>query len=260
MKPSWKEWAMLAISLALALGGVWLAVRAGNGPDRFKGIVCAAFFGLCASLSVRTLFNRRQSRQHESDLSVTLPYGTVLRMGKLHILFLGIVIAVIGVLFFLWGWLDSGWLKMGIGAFAALAGLAVLALTALGIAGTGYLAFEAGGLRLGDRSGSMLMEWDNFARLSIGEYNRNQMVCFWFKSLEALALTGTGESGKWSQEGILREIGRSRPVFGCDWGIMTGLYGVNATLLAKALATYASDPKVREGLADHLRLEDKKDS
>jgi hypothetical protein len=254
MKTSWIEWVLLPFTLAFTLAGVLMMIETANSREFLPGLACTVFFGLCTFVFVQTLWARRQSRAHGADLSVTLQYGSVLRMGKTRLILLALAVGVPGTLFFLLGHQENDWIIAGAGGIAALAGIVLLALLALKAAGSAYIAFEKEGLRVGDSGGSMLMAWDNITRLITGEFNRNQMVFFWFKDTEALALSGKGTSRKWTQAGILKEIGGSRAVYGCDWGTLTGLYGVNAMLLAKAVVTYASDPKVREGLEDHLRL------
>jgi hypothetical protein len=254
MKPSWKEWLLLAIALVFTLAGTLMIFKSANNRELIQGLACTVFFGICAIVFTQTLWSRRQSRAHGANLSVTLQFGTVLKMGKTRTLLLACAFLVPGALFFLWGWQEPNWLIVGIGTLTALAGAVLLALVVLGIAGTGTMAFEKDGLRIGDRGGSVLLAWDNIAGLRCGDFNQNQMVMILIKNAEWLSLTGKGTWKKWSREGILKEIGNCRAIWGCDWGIITGLYGVNAMLLAKAMATYVTDPQVRAGLEDHLRL------
>ena len=67
-------------------------------------------------------------------------------------------------------------------------------------------------------------------------------------------LSGQGKGKHWATETVLKGFNTTRLLQRADWMVMTWQYGVDAPVLAKVLATYATDPAVREGLEKHLEL------
>jgi hypothetical protein len=87
-----------------------------------------------------------------------------------------------------------------------------------------------------------------------GEYQRNAVVWLWFKDLSVAAATAKGQGKHWSPGKVLSGFGASQTLQGAHWMVMTWHYGVDAPILAQAVATYAADPAVRKGLEEHLKL------
>lgn len=249
-----KEWVLLFFSLLLSFGGALGLLRSHSTRDWFMCLNCTVFFGLCALVFGRYLWNQRQSRAMSGNLRVTLTPGVPLYMKRGRLFALGGGIFLLGILIFLAGWFDMQFIMELCGAVTGLGGAVLVVLLATGKRGKNYLLFEKTGLRYGDPQGSYLLEWTNIRGILPGEYQHNQVVRFWVRDPEALARTGTGGSKAWTRDAILKSVGSSNAWQGCDWMLLTGQYGLNAVLLAQAVATYVTDPSVREGLEEHLKL------
>jgi hypothetical protein len=188
------------------------------------------------------------------DQQVTIAPGVKLPMKRGRLAALGGAVLLVGVLAMADGYSSHNPIIVVAGAVFALAGLLLLALLGSGFAGHDYILFEPEGLRLGDRKGSVFFAWNHIGAVRPGQIQNNQVLYLWARDPAALARTAQGAGNKWKPEGILKGLGKTRAWQGCDWAIFTGHYGLNATLLARAVATYVTDPKVRAGLEEHLAL------
>lgn len=255
MRSFWKEWLGLFFSLLLAFAGSLVVLDRRKPQDTLMGWTCILFFTLAALAFAHTLWTRRQARAYMDVGPVTLVPGARFIMKRGRMLALGTVVALLGTLVVLSARMESNWIVVASGAIFLAGGLSLLILSATGILGSHYLLFEPGGLKVGDRGGSLLIAWDNLAQIQVSEYKGNPAVYFWFKDPEALARTVEGPSKRWGQEKVRKQLKRSRDWLDCDWMILTWHYGLNPVLLAKAVLTYVKDPEVREGLRKHLELE-----
>jgi hypothetical protein len=242
---------LLLFSLLLALAGGLMVLDSSGTKDLVIGLTVLVFFGLCAGALAHHLGGLRESRFHAKDLSVILAPGSKFAVRKGRILALGLVFLLVGALGSVSAHYEG---EMVIGGGAIMGGLVLLLLLGLGLIGSDYLLFEPRGLRVGDKNGSMLLAWDNIAGVEPGYRQDNQALFLRVRDPQALAATATGGAGKWGPEAILKGTAWNRTWLRCDWMVLTGPYGLNATLLAKAIATYAADPKVRSGLEERLSL------
>jgi hypothetical protein len=144
-----------------------------------------------------------------------------------------------------------------LGILVSFAGVGLLFLLLIGFVGSQYLSFEPQGFRVGDKWGSVLFTWENIRSVLPGEFESNQAITLWVRDVQALAATAQGNEERWGSETILKNVARAQKWLGHDWMIMTGNYGLNATLLARAIATYVTDPSVRATLEEQLKLMDK---
>jgi hypothetical protein len=194
---------------------------------------------------------------HVADLQVTIAPGVRLTMKRGKILTMGAILIIMGSLGALTASIEKDWLIVSIGVGAALVGVTLFLMLAFGLLGHDYLLFEPEGLRVGNKKGSVLFEWGNIGQVLPTEFQNNQVIYLLAHDQQALALTATG-GGQWTPPRMLAQTGKMRKWYGYDWMFMTSHYGLNAVLLARAIATYVTDPEVRLGLERHLELENKK--
>jgi len=250
----WGDWALLLVSLLLAFGGS-LGLLHPRGPnDRVIGLTCVVGFGLAALVFAGNLWRRHKDKDYRGIGPVTLAPGARLIIQKGRILLLGVVLTGFGTLGAYAALLDEEPLVAGCAGLFGLGGLTLLLLYGTGRGGSEYLAFEKGGLRVGNSKGSFLMAWDNIAQVVAGDHQSNAVVWVWLKDPEAAAATGKGEGKHWSPGTVFKGFKTNQLLQKSDWMVMTWQYGVDAPVLAKALATYATDPAVRAGLEERLRL------
>ncbi len=257
MNSSKTIWVLLFLSSVLTVSGLMMLLDAHDTPHRLSGLTALVFFALCDFALASTLWSRRQNRMHAADLQVTIVPGVRLPMKRGKILSMGTVLICLGALGALTAYGEKDWIIVSIGAGAALVGLTLFLMLAFGLLGHDYLLFEPEGLRIGNKKGSILFEWGNIGRIMPTEFQNNQVIYLMARDQQALALTATG-SGQWTPQRILVQTGKIRKWYGSDWMFMTSHYGLNAALLARAIATYVTDPEVRSGLERHLELENKK--
>jgi len=250
----WGDVVLLFLSSVLAFGGS-LGFLQPRGPnDRLIGLTCMVGFGLAAFVFAGNLWRRHKDKGYRGIGPVTIAPGVKLIVKKGRVLLLGAVLLGFGSLGATAAWMDQEPLVAGCAGLFGLGGLALLLLYGSGIGGSEYLFFEKEGLRVGNAKGSFLAAWDNIAQVASGDYQSNAVVWVWFKDPLAAAATGQGQGKHWSPGTVLKGFKTTGLLQGSDWMVMTWQYGVDAPVLAKALATYATDPVVREGLEKRLEL------
>ena len=241
-------WILLLISALFSVAGIFMILDAHTPKDRMSGIFCLVFFLLCGFAVIQTLCSRRQNRLHAADVQVTIAPGVKLPVKKGRAFGLGMAIAVVGGLATSEGYYGADRFMEGFGLFVAFVGLAFIFLLVTGLLGSQYLSFESEGFRIGDRGGSVLFTWDNISKVLPAEFQSNEALFLWVKDVEALAATAQGNGRQWRSEAVRKSVGRVEKWMGYDWMILTASYGLNATLLARTVATYVADPQVRSGL------------
>jgi hypothetical protein len=251
MKTPFHEWILFLFSVLITTSSLYFVWDAQGTRERITALTIVLFFGLCSYVFAQTFWTRRQNRLHAKDLQVTIAPGVPLTMKRGRFMLWGASIFILGILMALTAHYDAEEFIQTASVLTALGGLAFLILTALGFLGNDYLLFEPEGFRVGNRKGSMLIVWKNIRAIRVGEFSSNQALYFHFHDPEALAQTA---KGRWTSAQILKGVTKNRSWFGFDHMIMTDHYGLNATLLAKAIATYATDPQVRAELEKHLEI------
>ena len=150
------------------------------------------------------------------------------------------------------------WL-MGHAVFAVLLAIVMIALTIVlflyktGRAGNDFLLFHPEGFDVGRARQGFRIAWTDIAQVRAGEISGNAATLLWFTDAAAVARSASDSSPQ-AFEKLAKQFTACRKWQGCDWYVLTALYGLDAVLLAKAIERYRSDPGTHAELAPQKSL------
>ncbi|MFN7975413.1 MAG: hypothetical protein U0166_24270 [Acidobacteriota bacterium] len=241
MKPRWTDWLLVGVSGAFVAAGILILV---TGKDVRGAVATIAFFGTCLGIAIWGVRQRLAGGRNATASSVSVAGSVPIRMkrGRLALMGLGLV-ALSTIL--LWAHINPSPVYLGAIVLMGIAGLAVLILVAAGRGRDDYLVFEPGGLRIGRPQWQVLVPWDSLKDVSLGEIQRNPVVLILLADPDAVAATALGSDPERARKALQKRFEQDAVWTGAHLALHPFRYGLDAALLAKALARYASDPGSR---------------
>lgn len=234
--PSVQDWALLATSLAFCAAGLFLLMH-----DWRAAVVTITFFGACGLVFWTNILRKRREKHWQG--------ATVQVVGRVNIyangahmpaiafgcMLVGSVCCFIGI--------DYPLLFRLLGAFIALVGIGVAIAIALGFYRRQYLRFDPDAITFGERTYRYRVGWDNIADVVSIEYADNPFVGIRLCNAEVINIDPEQET-----EAFRKHLASNRALMNVDIFIAPRNFGIDGTILAAALARYATDPHTREEL------------
>lgn len=246
-------WDFVFVSVVFTLAGLSGLFLAHGSHDLIIGITYILFFALSGFSIFHRLVVRRQNQLFWEAPPKTLPKDAVFPMKRGQSFLLGTTILVLGILIILSGEYTPNKALIWCGVVMVVgAGLLVL-LILTGLVGSLYLRFEKNGLRYGDRNGSFLVEWKNIQKVLPEEYFGNQCIWLQFRNKELLLKTVEGKSRFWKEKWISKGLKTTGVLMGCDYFIMTEMFGLNAVVLAQNIADRVKRTDVQRALDQQIK-------
>lgn len=234
--PNVQDWALLGTSLAFCAVALLLVTH-----DWRAAVVTITFFGSCALVFWTNILRKRREKQWQG--------ATVKVAGRVNIyakgahmpaiafgcMFVGSVCCFIGI--------DYPLLFRLLGAFIALVGVGVAIALALGFYRRQYLRFDPDAITFGERTYRYQVGWDNIADVDSIEYADNPFVGIRLCNAEIVTIDPVQET-----EAFRKHVASNRALMNVDIFIAPRNFGIDGTVLAAALARYATNPSAREEL------------
>ena len=229
-----------AVFVALAI----FILCVGRSPG--LGVASLGIFGLPFVLFGWRLANRARRREE----TAFVPRGGARIPAKKSIRYAAALGMTIAGAASLWGGRTDGrWQFVAIGVTLLALGVGLLGALVVGYAGNQYLVFEPEGLRVGNRSWSYLVAWDNVARIAVGSHQGNPALLLFVRDANALIASASGGEPERARARAAKIVASHRTWTGCDVFQMTDHYGVSPAVMARLVEKYASDPPARAELA-----------
>jgi len=235
--PLIEDWTLLGLSLIFCALGVVLLRE-----DWRVATVTLAFFGGCA-LTFITVIRRKLRSVDPHDLSVSVVGGVNIYAEGERLTPIAFGCTVVGCVLYFVG-TEYPQLFRLMGAFIALVGLVLLAMIFLGLLSRRFIRFEPQALLLGEKTYRYQIEWDDIAAIVELEYANNPFVALRVADLERIRVEPAQRRSH-----LLRDITRNNDWFNADIVLNAHMFGIDAPVLAAALARYANDREARQELA-----------
>jgi len=247
--PGIKDGLLLLVSGTFTAVGLLLLIagRGGRGP-----IAVSTFFGMCTCIAVWSIVEKRRMAESLEVTRVEI-VGSVpipARQGIRWAMGIGLTVGG-GVMAWSGGPIGAGF--QAISLFLVAVGVVLMGLLATGRAGGQTLTFEPEGLRFGNRRGSFLVRWTNFARVEVIEFQSNPALVASVHDVGEL-VASAGGAGTPEGRKVARAVVQNRTWVGWDLFLLPYHFGIDAVLLAKAVASYVEDPSRRAELAPRRAL------
>ena len=239
-KPTFRDWALLAISVVFVVGGIILLPS-----NRDVGIVSIAMFGPCAAVAVIIIMRKLRFRRLRA-LKAEIVGGVPIRQSRVLVIASGATLTAMGTIFILFGhsygpvFLVLAWVIALIGG-----GLLIGALT--GLWPNNSIQFDPEGITFGRTGFAFTVPWDNIAQVSAGAMNNNPAVF-----IRLHDYTGIIVHPNEQRERALKRLAWSAGWAGAPIVILTSNYGMDLPLFMAALERYLADPSTRAELARRL--------
>lgn len=236
-KSNISSWIVATISITFTLIGLVMLPS-----DRDNGIVVAAFFGACTTVSAGWIARRRRESNMEVG-EVSMLGKVTLRPSRFRGAALGAGLLALGIVLLAFGQRmpplvqGTSWLITGSGCL-------LLAGVASGRLPNQYLEFRPNGFLLGSRGRQVLLPWDEISEVRGGEFSHNPALFLWLRNLGRCEVTPPD-----NLPAFLAGVQRSRSWYGADIMLLTTHYPIDLPVLAAAIERYRNDPNARRELA-----------
>jgi hypothetical protein len=238
--PSFRDWAMLAISVTFVVMG---CVIARSSPrDALFGL---AFFGVCA-LTFGFNIYRKIRRRRFTATTVLAPGGVELRASNFRMLGLAAMIGIPGVTsFFVEAPLlirICGWIMVGAAAL-------LLFLVLTGRVSRRFIRFDPLGVTLGEPKFEYTVPWDELDDIEEFEMYDNAVVGFVVRDPGLIQVAPEG-----AHDRVYKLLGKNEGWTGRHVIIMVGQFAITAEALCAALRNYAGNAQARADLVRRPQL------
>lgn len=233
-RPSFRDWALLSISLAFVVGSLFILPR-----DPRGALMPLTFFSVCALTFGYNIF-RKLRRRRFAATAVRVPGGVKLRGSSSRTLFLAGLIAVPGVAIFL---MPAPLLIQVCGAIMLGASALLLFLVLTGRVARRFLRFDPLGLTIGETNYEYVIPWDVIDGLAEYEMHSNAVVGFDVGEPDAMLVRPESMRPR-----VLKTMGRNQAFGGRHVVIIALQFGVPAESLCAAIATYVTNREARSEL------------
>lgn len=234
--PSWRDWTLLAVNLALVAMGAFIL------PGNFDvGVVTIAFFGFCALAPVTTILRKRRN-QRTRALRAAVVGGVHIRPSRVRAGVLGCGMLVLGAILIVFGGGYPVPFRVVAWIVAAL-GVVFTALVLVGKLPVGHLMFTPRGLTVGQRGFAITVDWDDIAAWEGAEFNDNPLLRIWLREGATPLVEPPASAAR-----AHRNLASTQAWMGAPITIMTSMYSLDLPLVIKALERYVREPESRAEL------------
>jgi hypothetical protein len=229
--PSFRDWALLSISLVFVAGGLFMLTRQPR-----EALLPLTFFAVCAiTFSANILRKRRRRRFTASAASV--PGGVKLRGSNARMSMLAVLIAAPGIAIFL---VPTPVYIRACGAVALGAGAWLLFMVFSGRIARRFLRFDPPGLTVGEPSHEYFVPWDVIDHVVEFELVDNASVGFRVRDFEAVTVSPPDKRDK-----LYKAFANNAALSGPHVVFMASHFNVPAEALCAAIRNYAENPAAR---------------
>lgn len=234
--PGVEDWALLGTSLAFCAVALLLLMR-----DWRTAVVTITFFGSCALVFWTNILRKRREK-HWQEATVQVVGGVNIYAKGAHMPAIAFGCMLVGSVCYFIG-INYPLLFRLLGAFIASVGVGVSIAIALGFYRRQYLRFDPDAITFGERPYHYRVGWDNIGEVVSIEYANNSFVGVRLCNAEVVKVDPE------QQTAIFRtHLANNRALMNVDIFIAPRNFGIDGTILAGALARYATNPYAREEL------------
>lgn len=234
----------LRVLVVFCIGGVLLLF--GPTASRRTGIGTLVLFGGALAQMLLRLKRRRSERESASATHVSVPGGVLLRERRTRPLAIGATLVFIGTVF-MWAF-GTGRTPAVLGGL--IVGMGLVSFASSPLVGRRALQFDPASLLVVERTVRFRVFWEEVRGVRTVERYGTSFVAVLVHDPERLVMAGQprAASGGDGAKLLRRHLARQRAWTGADVWIDAGLFGLDAVLLARAIARYSANPSARSEL------------
>lgn len=248
LRPGFRDWLLLALSLAFTLVGGWLLL-VGKGGD---GIVAATlFFGVCLAAAIKLIADKLRAGDPTAgrELLARLQAGEALAPSRGRKLVAAGALCGLGLALLATG-RALGPEFMAISGALAIGGAGLLTAILLGWRADQAVRLAREGLVFTTPATRYTAPWSAFVAAELGEMHGNPVVRMRIGDLDAVVATLVARRGRREVHAarLRRSMDWSMRLTGCHVMFMPSALGVDPVALFEALHRYLGDAALRAEL------------
>ncbi|MCB1179906.1 MAG: hypothetical protein KDK36_20180 [Leptospiraceae bacterium] len=247
---------LATFSLIVSIIGILMTIIQRNPKDFGNGISISLFFLMCAIVLFYSIYSDQKIKK-ELEIpieKISIEGGRKIYFSKFKIYSTGFILFISFGIISYFSSINKIFTFITFGV--SILGGVVIILALTGIIGKQFISFEENGLRIGDKKGSFLLNWDNFF-YSLEEWNNNHFIFFTIHNYNLIEW----QEGSINKDKLLtsyyKAFGTNRNMMGCDYFFNPSHYGFSPAIFYRAVEIFVKDPHERFNLAELKKLAEK---